>query len=122
MVEEDVGYSFAMSLRGQAFYPSALDVVVDANLETLLSLDPGSTSKSGRVLSMGVLHIKGDSIDALYRFAKRVLENAVGVTAVEFDVARFFSGQCNLEISATEIAQISELGGDLSISCYDNED
>jgi len=122
MVEEDVGYSFAMSLRGEAFYPSELDVVVDANLETLLSLDPGSTSKSGRVLSNGVLHIKGDSIDALYRFAKRVLENAVGVTAVEFDVARFFSGQCNLEISATEIAQISELGGDLSISCYDNED
>ncbi|WP_412564213.1 hypothetical protein [Thalassobius sp. MITS945101] len=122
MVEEDVGFSFAMSLRGEAFYPSELDVVVDANLETLLSLDPGSTSKSGRVLSTGVLHIKGDSIDSLYRFAKRVLESAVGVTAVEFDVARFFDGQCNLEISATEIAQISELGGDLSISCYDNED
>ncbi|WP_147328225.1 MULTISPECIES: hypothetical protein [unclassified Duganella] len=104
-------------VRGDKFLPASLDCI--SRTDVLVMRTPGE-NLNGRPSMHGVLAFNGDSVEGIAKTIKEILSSVSPrvVDYIEFNVTYSYENQCNLEFSGRELDLIRDVGGFLTVTCY----
>ncbi|MGR3636223.1 MAG: hypothetical protein ACU0BK_09890 [Shimia sp.] len=111
-------FSYRLMLSGKDICPSRLVTRGRKGRKEISHWDVGAIDRHGRVAKLGHILLQGETLEVLFLAVEEVSALTPSVLEADFEIVRHCDSQCNVELTAVEVAQIAAVDGTISFSCY----